>query len=143
MCSIFLRYNLHVLTTLLLNELFNSNMCLIIFLGTLYSSTIKQSTTLKLKAFLEFDIKQYLYKTYMNLVMAGHASLMVKGKLLFLSVQIWCKQNSFLATAQNHYFRFAIAILNEIWEISRKKITTMDCSLQYQWSFVTHIFRNT
>ena len=39
-----------------------------------------------------WSIKQYLYKTYINLFMAGHASLMVEGKLLLLSMQIWCKQ---------------------------------------------------
>jgi hypothetical protein len=31
--------------------------------------------------------KQHLYKPYINLFMAGHASQMVKGKLLFLSMQ--------------------------------------------------------
>jgi hypothetical protein len=55
--------------------------------------SIKQSTTLTLKAFKESDIKQYLYKPYINLFMADHVPLSVKGKLLFWSMQILCKQN--------------------------------------------------
>ena len=37
--------------------------------------------------------KQYLYKPNINLFMADHVLLSVKGKQLFWSMQILCKQN--------------------------------------------------
>jgi len=43
--------------------------------------------------------------------MAEHAPPTVKGKLLFWSMQILCKQNTLLATAQNNYICLFIAIL--------------------------------
>jgi hypothetical protein len=36
---------------------------------------------------------QYLYKPNIDLFMADHVLLSVKGKLLFWSMQILCKQN--------------------------------------------------
>ena len=64
-CSSSLCYNLYVLTTLLFviyNKWpFQFKICVWLFYwGTLYSSTIKQSTTLTLKAFQESDINGFM-----------------------------------------------------------------------------------
>ena len=88
--------------------------------GALYSSTIKQSTTLTLKAFKESDIKQNIYKTYTNLFMADHASQWSKGSYSFGK----CKYHVNIINSwwQNHYIPIAITIVERnLWSFRKKQ----------------------
>jgi hypothetical protein len=60
-------------SSFIINDHFTFKYVVDYFICTLYSSTIKQSTTLTLKAFQESDIKRYLYKQYIYKFIYGRS----------------------------------------------------------------------